>query len=147
MTRLTTQNQGAGVLWVSDTHTGAQGRPTRAGRHTYVPIGARAVACGAGILWRGYVLVRKACCNTPMYTRAVAAALPYLLVAALSFAFTVAAFGLVVVLGLAIFTVGVITGLGPHGPRRIAAAETWTLTGLAIMIGPSIYMALAAVHA
>jgi len=78
-----------------------------------------------------------------MLLRTTARPTPYLVIAATSFILTVFVFGLAFVLGLAIFTIGTAIGLSSRDPRRIAIAERWTLSGLAIVVGPSIYLALA----
>jgi hypothetical protein len=75
--------------------------------------------------------------------RTAVRALQYLLLAAASFVLTIFMFGLAYVLGLTAFTIGAVMGLISRDPGRIAAAERWTASGLAIIVGPSVYLALA----
>jgi hypothetical protein len=75
--------------------------------------------------------------------RTAVRALQYLLLAAASFVLTIFMFGLAYVLGLTAFTIGAVMGLISRDPGRIAAAGRWTASGLAIIVGPSVYLALA----
>ena len=70
---------------------------------------------------------------------------PYVAIAVLSFAASILAFGFVGLIGVVVLVVGIGMGLGSNRPIRIATAERCTLVGVAILVGPTVYMALALV--